>query len=61
MLVIVGGDGGTDFIPTKLPNIPKFSFNFKPFSEIKTGKYRDDLLVGNIFIHQQLIINVLVH
>ncbi|WJX09717.1 hypothetical protein P8452_00523 [Trifolium repens] len=48
MLVIVGGDGGTDFIPTKLPNIPKFSFNFKPFSEIKTGKYRDDLLVDVI-------------
>jgi hypothetical protein len=45
-LVIVGGDGGTDFIPTELPDIPKYRLNFKPFTEIKSGNYQSNLLVG---------------
>jgi hypothetical protein len=45
-LVAVGGEGGSDIIPTKLPNIPSYKFNFKSFDDIKNGKYRHDLLVG---------------
>jgi hypothetical protein len=45
-LVIVGGEGGTDFIPTELPDIPKYRLNFKPFTEIKSGNYQSNLLVG---------------
>ncbi|WJX19054.1 hypothetical protein P8452_08788 [Trifolium repens] len=32
----------------KIPNIPKYKFNFKSFDEIKHGKYRADLLVDII-------------
>jgi hypothetical protein len=45
-LVGFAGEGGSDIIPTKIPNIPKYKFNFKSFDEIKHGKYRADLLVG---------------
>ncbi|KAK2402288.1 hypothetical protein QL285_051823 [Trifolium repens] len=47
-LVGFAGDGGSDIIPTKIPNIPKYKFNFKSFDEIKHGKYRADLLVDII-------------
>ncbi|KAK2415185.1 hypothetical protein QL285_037688 [Trifolium repens] len=47
-LVAVGGDGGSDIIPTKVPNIPSYKFNFKSFDDIKNGKYRHDLLVDII-------------
>ncbi|KAK2424254.1 hypothetical protein QL285_034634 [Trifolium repens] len=47
-LVAVGGEGGSDIIPTKLPNIPSYKFNFKSFDDIKNGKYRHDLLVDII-------------
>ncbi|MCI07260.1 replication protein A1-like protein, partial [Trifolium medium] len=45
MLLFVGGDGGSDVIPTRMTNIPEYSFKFKPFAEIKSGNYRPDLLV----------------
>jgi hypothetical protein len=45
-LVLFGGEGGSDVIPTKIPNLPNYTLNFKPFSEIKNGNYRSDLLVG---------------
>jgi hypothetical protein len=38
-LVLVGGEGGSDVIPTKIPNLPNYTLNFKPFSEIKKGNY----------------------
>ncbi|WJX19753.1 hypothetical protein P8452_09396 [Trifolium repens] len=47
-LVLVGGEGGSDVIPTKIPNLPNYTLNFKPFSEIKNGNYRSDLLVDVI-------------
>ncbi|KAK2367105.1 hypothetical protein QL285_080423 [Trifolium repens] len=44
-LVGFAGDGGSDIIPTKIPNIPNYKFNFKSFDDIKHGKYRADMLV----------------
>jgi hypothetical protein len=44
-LVGFAGEGGSDIIPTKIPNIPKYKFNFKFFDDIKHGKYRADMLV----------------
>ncbi|WJX77104.1 hypothetical protein P8452_60444 [Trifolium repens] len=52
-LVAVRGDGGSDIIPTKVPNIPSYKFNFKSFDDIKNGKYRHDLLVGAVYDVQQ--------
>ncbi|KAK2360554.1 hypothetical protein QL285_085813 [Trifolium repens] len=45
---LIGGEGGSDVIPTKLPNLPNYTLNFKPFPEIKNGSYRSDLLVDVI-------------
>jgi hypothetical protein len=50
-LVGFAGDGGSDIIPTKIPNIPNYKFNFKSFDDIKHGKYRADMLVGTYKVH----------
>jgi hypothetical protein len=33
----------------EIPGIPPTLFNFKDFSEIQSGKYKPDLLVGTLF------------
>ncbi|KAK2416934.1 hypothetical protein QL285_039285 [Trifolium repens] len=48
MLVMVGGEGGSKVVPTKLPDIPKYALKFKPFPDITSGKYKSDLLVDVI-------------
>ncbi|MCH89723.1 hypothetical protein A2U01_0010624 [Trifolium medium] len=45
MMVVVGGDGGSDIIPAKTTNIPQYSL-------IKSGKYRNDLLVDIGAVHE---------
>jgi hypothetical protein len=36
-LVLVGGEDGSDVIPTKLPNLPNYTLNFKLFQKSKMG------------------------
>jgi hypothetical protein len=50
-LVFVGGDGGTTLKPTLIPEIPQCRLTFKPFEEILEGRYRSEILVGNIYIY----------
>jgi hypothetical protein len=38
--------GGTKIEEAVMPDIPATKFNFKDFSEIQSGKYTPDLLVG---------------
>jgi hypothetical protein len=39
--------GATKIEEALIPDIPPTKFNFKDFSEIHSGKYTPDLLVGN--------------